>query len=412
MNLRYRLLPVFYAAAHENYETGEPLLRRLDLDFPQFAEAGRDDEYLLGQDILVAPVLQSARQIVPGEWLKTSTGSPGLAAEFFTNEDLSGPAALQRTDAVVDFKWKNTAPAPDFPRTHFSARWSGTIEVPASVGDVKLVTIEDAGARVWVDGQQVIDAWGSHDSTATQAAAGLTAGTPHQIRVEYQQLDAGAVIQLQWEPAKTPMADRELWIPPGGWINVWNGEMISGPARVTNSVPLDQIPVFVKSGAVLPLAPEMQFTGEKPWNPVMLDLYPRAGETNMAGLYEDDTLTTAYQRGEFRTTPLAVSADEKSRSVCVAIGAAEGKYPGALQERSWTLRIHPPAGLVKNSTPVEIKLNGQKIDSPIQRLARAENAMPLGDRTGAPDGDVYEVTLPAAPVTQSNYIEIAWKPAE
>ena len=43
VNLRYRLLPVFYTAAHENYETGEPLLRRLDLDYPQFAEAGRND---------------------------------------------------------------------------------------------------------------------------------------------------------------------------------------------------------------------------------------------------------------------------------------------------------------------------------------------------------------------------------
>src|SRR5580658_8025101 len=35
-NMRYRLLPVFYAAAHENYETGEPILRRLDLYYPQF----------------------------------------------------------------------------------------------------------------------------------------------------------------------------------------------------------------------------------------------------------------------------------------------------------------------------------------------------------------------------------------
>ena len=35
--MRYRLLPVFYAAARENYETGEPLLRRLDLEFPQYA---------------------------------------------------------------------------------------------------------------------------------------------------------------------------------------------------------------------------------------------------------------------------------------------------------------------------------------------------------------------------------------
>ena len=73
--MRYRLLPVFYAAAHENYETGEPLLRRLDLDFPQFAEAGRNDEYLLGQDILVAPVLQGSTANCPGR-LAENAGRP------------------------------------------------------------------------------------------------------------------------------------------------------------------------------------------------------------------------------------------------------------------------------------------------------------------------------------------------
>src|SRR4051812_48314131 len=36
--MRYRLLPTFYAAARENCETGEPILRRLDLDFPDHPE--------------------------------------------------------------------------------------------------------------------------------------------------------------------------------------------------------------------------------------------------------------------------------------------------------------------------------------------------------------------------------------
>ena len=125
MNLRYRLLPVFYAAAHENYETGEPLLRRLDLDYPQFPEAGQNDEYLLGKDILVAPVLQGSLQIVPGEWLKTPDGQPGLKAEFFTNVDLSGPPALTRTDANVDFDWGTNSPAPDLPTHAFFGALDG-----------------------------------------------------------------------------------------------------------------------------------------------------------------------------------------------------------------------------------------------------------------------------------------------
>ncbi len=409
LDLRYRLLPVFYAAAHENYETGEPLLRRLDLDYPQLAEASRDDEYLLGKNILVAPVLQGSMQMVPGDWLKTSDGQPGLKAEFFTNEDLSGAPAFTRTDAAIDFNWSQTSPAPDFPRTHFSARWSGTIEVPASVGDVTLSTVEDDGARVWIDGRLVIDAWGPHAATTSEADAVLTAGQPHQLRLEYLQLEFDALLKLQWHSVNGNSTTRDAWIPPGDWIDAWTGETISGPATVTNLVPLDEIPIYVRSGAILPLAPEMQFTGEKPWNPITLDLYPRAAETNSANLYEDDTLTTAYQRGEFRNTAITASADGAERTVHVTIGAAKGAFKNALKQRAWLLRIHPPVDWPKNLAPTDVRVNGEKINSLIRPLNRDAAAMPFGDKSGAPDGDVFEVSLPATPVSQSQSVEVHFK---
>jgi PA14 domain/Glycosyl hydrolases family 31 TIM-barrel domain/Domain of unknown function (DUF5110) len=412
LDMRYRLLPVFYAAAHRNYETGSPLLRRLDLDYPQFAEARRDDEYLLGRYILVAPVLRGALQIVPGDWLKTSEGQSGLQAEYFPNENLSGTPAFTRTDTNIDFNWNENSPAPDFPRTHFSARWTGTIEVPASVGDVKLATLEDDGVRVWIDGQKVIDAWGPHDSVTSEASIVLNTGTPHQIRVEYLQLDYGARLKLQWEPAKLPEAVRTAWIPPGDWIDAWNGKIVSGPVMVTNSVPLDEIPIWIKSGAVLPLAPEMQYTGEKPWNPITLDLYPRVAETNHASLYEDDTLTTAYRHGAFRDTLVSSSADDATKTVDVEIGAAVGNFRGALKERGWALRIHAPADWPKDLAPVGVEINGQKTNAPIRHLARAATAMPFGDKSGAPDGDVFEISLSAAPVSKSLSLEIPFAPVK
>ena len=260
VDLRYRLLPVFYAGAHENYETGEPLLRRLDLDYPDFPEASRDDEYLLGDYILIAPVLQGSLQIVPGDWLKTPDGQAGLQAEFFSNPELSGAPALTRTDAAVDFDWGKNSPAPGLPATNYSARWMGTVVVPASIGDVVLATVADDGARVWIDGRLVIDAWGPHDATTSLASAVLTAGQPHQLRIEYLQLEYNALMKLQWRPVKAGSALRSAWLPPGNWMDAWTGGMISGPVMVTNDVPLGQIPIYIKSGAVLPLAPEVQYT--------------------------------------------------------------------------------------------------------------------------------------------------------
>jgi alpha-glucosidase (family GH31 glycosyl hydrolase) len=281
LDMRYRLLPVFYAAAHENYETGEPLLRRLDLYFPQLTEARRNDEYLLGKSILVAPVLQAAQQDVPTEWFNTPQGKPGLSVA------------------------------------------------------------------------------------------------------------------------------RALWIPPGSWINAYDGKTIVGPTMVTNLTPLDQIPIYVKSGAVLPLAPEMQFTGQKPWNPITLDLYPRDGETNSATLYEDDTLTTEYQHGKFRNTLITASADDANKTVWICIGAAEGSFPGALKKRAWVLRVHKPTGWPEgNFALTQVAINGRKADLPIQHLLRDEKTMPFGDQAGAPDGGVFELTLPLARVSKQQHVEI------
>lgn len=408
VNLRYRLLPVFYAAAHENYETGEPVLRRLDLDYPQFTEARRNDEYLLGQDILVAPVLDGSARIVPADWLTAPDGQPGLKAEFFENVNLSGTPALTRTDAGVDFDWGRNSPAPNLPGENYSVRWTGTIEVPAATGDVVLSSLADDGARVWVDNEEVINAWGPHALTATEAAAALTAGRPHQLRIEYLQLGFNAAMKLQWHPVKARSATRTAWIPPGNWIDAWTGKMISGPAMVTNDVPLEQLPMCIRSGAIVPLAPEMQFTGEKPWDPVTLDCYPYAGYTNSAVLYEDDTLTTAYQRGEFRNTRITAATGETAKKLHVEIGAAEGNFRGAPDKRAWILRIHPPADWPKN--PARVAVNGRNINLAIRSLKREMSATPLGDPIGAPDSEVFEISLPAAPVSQSQSLEISFEP--
>jgi hypothetical protein len=406
VNMRYRLLPVFYAAARKNYETGEPLLRRLDLDYPQFPEAARDDEYLLGKNILVAPIVESPLESVPADWLKTADGQPGLRAEYFPNENLSGNPAVTRVDKTINFDWGYGSPGSRLPNDHFSARWTGTIEAPAETGDVVLATVEDDGARVWVDGKPLIDAWGGHDAVTTEACTVMSPGK-HQLRVEYLEEEFKASLRLQFRPAGTNVcASRQVWIPPGEWINAWNGRTISGPLAITNSTPLEQIPLFIRSGTILPLAPEMEFTGQLPWSPITLDIYPRTGETNSATLYEDDTRSTAYQQGQFRKTITEVSLDDSRKTVRLVIDAATGTFPGAMPQRGWVLRIHPPKNWPGNLSPIAVNLNGEKIDPSIRRLPRDKTAMPFGDRAGAPDDDVFELALPAAPVIESQRLEI------
>jgi hypothetical protein len=400
LDMRYRLLPVFYAAARENYETGEPLLRRLDLDYPYEPASSNNDEYLIGHGILVAPVLQGALSPVAAAWLSNGQQNPGLKADYFNNDSLEGKPVLSRTDKTLDFDWGMGSPDSLVATDHFSARWTGTLTVPKSAGDVVLATVADDGARVWLDGKLVIDAWGPHDAAITESAATVSPGKPHDLRIEYQELEYNARLQFKCRPAVSGPVNRTVWIPPGQWINAWNGQVLTGPANKSVAVSLEQIPLFIRSGTILPLAPEMQFTGQIPWDPVTVDVYPKSGEANQATLYEDDTVSTAYQRGDYRKTPLMVVADETKQTVRVRIGPGGGAFAGSEPYRGWILRIHRPANWAQNLTPVKIKANGSTLRSVIRQFPHDRSTMPFGDAIGSPDSDVWEIRLPSLPVNE------------
>ncbi|MCS7286521.1 MAG: glycoside hydrolase family 31 protein [Anaerolineae bacterium] len=93
---------------------------------------------------------------------------------------------------------------------------------------------------------------------------------------------------------------RRVYLPAGHWYDFWIDAIFEGPAWIEMDAPLERIPVFVRAGAVIPQGPEMDYVGHRPTNPLVLHLYPPAGEQEMTSfLYEDDGETLAYQRGEY-----------------------------------------------------------------------------------------------------------------
>ena len=84
VRLRYRLMPVIYAAAYRAWKEGEPILRRCDLAWPEEVGASGSLQYLFGDDLLVAPFFEPAEKgrkesertiwVPPGEWENAWTG--------------------------------------------------------------------------------------------------------------------------------------------------------------------------------------------------------------------------------------------------------------------------------------------------------------------------------------------------
>jgi len=148
---------------------------------------------------------------------------------------------------------------------------------------------------------------------------------------------------------------RTVYLPEGQWVDYWSGEKFDGKKNILVLTPLAKLPIFIKAGAIIPMQPDMQYFGEKPVDPVTLDIYP-SGNSSFK-LYEDDGLSLKYQNDEFAQTEIKCS--ETSKSVVVDILPTAGKLKVA--DRNYTLLVHldkKPESL----TSGEIVLNNWNFD--------------------------------------------------
>lgn len=136
----------------------------------------------------------------------------------------------------------------------------------------------------------------------------------------------------------TQLASEKIWLPPGDWIEWPTGKHFTGPATIHRKFSIRQIPVYVRAGAIVPMEPEMRYTGEKPVDPLIVNVFPLAdGQASSYALYEDASNTRAYERGEAAWTDLRAS--RKGDDVTIEIAPVRGTYPGMPRTRGYEVRL-------------------------------------------------------------------------
>lgn len=123
---------------------------------------------------------------------------PGLYGQYYRNATLSGTPAITRTDADINFVWRQSAPDPALPADVFSVRWSGWLS-PAYTESYTIYSSSDDGIRVWIDGVLVIDSWVKQSGQERQGMVNLIAGKLHELKVEYYENQGDARAVLMWE---------------------------------------------------------------------------------------------------------------------------------------------------------------------------------------------------------------------
>jgi beta-glucosidase len=147
--------------------------------------------YALGSTLAGESVLT-----VPSSVL-SADGKTGLKAEYFNNQELRGEPATVRTDARIDFNWGRYKPTPQLNENNFSVRWIGKL-TPVESGNYTLGFTADDGARLYLDGKLLVDAWSSNPSKTITKEVTLEAGRSYDLRMEYFQTTREAVAKLVW----------------------------------------------------------------------------------------------------------------------------------------------------------------------------------------------------------------------
>jgi alpha-D-xyloside xylohydrolase len=88
-------------------------------------------------------------------------------------------------------------------------------------------------------------------------------------------------------PVFSPAHQFRVYLPPGDWVNYWTKEKEQGGRWLFGEAPLEVLPLWVRSGAMIPMGPEMDYVNQKPLDPLTLEIYDPQDSGEIT-IYDED----------------------------------------------------------------------------------------------------------------------------
>ncbi len=160
-------------------------------------------------------ISDAAPSWIPIQQSQTGTG---LRGQYFDASNFTVPKFF-RLNASVDYNWGTLSPDAALAADTFSVRWTGKVEPLYSEAITFYVTHND-GARLWVNGQPMINNWTNTTNAVTDSGTiTLAAGVKTDIVLEYYDNTGSASVKLEWQSARQArqvIPSTQLY-PPEGW---------------------------------------------------------------------------------------------------------------------------------------------------------------------------------------------------
>ncbi len=136
--------------------------------------------------------------------LRPNTNTTGWLASYFNNTTLTGNPVTTNFESAVFYDWYTGAPDPALANTTYSARWTGQVQ-PQYSEPYTFVVRTDDGAKLWVNGQLILDDWRNKSVSDTNSLTlNLQAGVRYDLKMEYYQSTSTAEAHLSWFSPSQP----------------------------------------------------------------------------------------------------------------------------------------------------------------------------------------------------------------
>jgi alpha-D-xyloside xylohydrolase len=126
----------------------------------------------------------------------------------------------------------------------------------------------------------------------------------------------------------------KIYLPAGNiWYDFWTNEKINGGQEIVKATKIDEIPLYIKSGSIIPFGPQVQYATEKNWDSLEIRVYP--GANGEFTLYEDENDNYNYEKGAYSTIAIIWNDAKKT----LTINDRKGSFAGMVLNRRFNIRL-------------------------------------------------------------------------
>ena len=154
--------------------------------------------------------------------------------------------------------------------------------------------------------------------------------------------------------------ERDVYLPEcSGWYDYWTGSFYEGGKYVTTDAPKEKLPLFIKTGSIIFEGDNIEYTDQKPLDPLYVHVY--SGDDARMTLYEDEGDTYRYETGAY--TEIVFSWDDCNKTLSVSDRL--GSYDGMIENRKINIKV--------------INYQGEKIETVLEYQGQAQSVCFIDD---------------------------------